>query len=220
MRQLLDDILLTRRAALIAGALACFLVASFLFLFAADVTRWRDALPADDVRYVVDPEADDLWQADELLPVGVARIVAGVSDDVQIRRAIRALRLARLEEGTVSDPQLALVRNDALARLEAFSTGDADPVRRSRAAGLLGALGLARLASETQDRAAILEGTVASLQYALNLDPDNREAKFNLELALQRGRGIQITEGAGGQNPTPGGAGSKGAGAGDAGSGY
>jgi hypothetical protein len=212
--------LLTRRAALVAGALACFLVSAFLILFAADARRWEDAVPAGDVRYVLDPEADDLWQANELLPVGVARAVAGVDDDVEIREAIRALRLARLEDGTVSDPSLALLRNEALARLEAFSTGDADRVRRSRAAALLGALGLARLASETQDRAAILEGTVASLQYALQLDQGNSEAKFNLELALQRGRGVQITEGAGGQNPTPGGAGSSGAGAGDPGSGY
>jgi hypothetical protein len=216
----LDEIFLTRRAAMVAGALACFLVAAFLFLFAADVLRWRDALPAGDVRYVLDPEAENLWQAEELLPVGIASAAAGVAEDVEIREAIRALRIARLEDGTVSDPQVALLRNQALARLEEFAGGDADPVRRSRAAGLLGALGLARLSSETQDRAAILEGTVASLQYALSLDPTNTEAKFNLELALQRGRGIQISEAAGGQNPTPGGAGSSGAGAGDAGSGY
>jgi hypothetical protein len=216
----IDDILLTRRTALVAGALACFLVAAFLLVFAADVVRWRDSLPAGDVRYVVDPETDGLWDADTLLPLDVARFATGVGEDVEIREAIRALRIARLEDGTVGDPDIALRRNEALARLEAFSTGDADPVRRSRAAGLLGALGLARLSSETQDRSAILEGTVASLQYALNLDPDNREAKFNLELALQRGRGIQISEAAGGQNPTPGGAGSSGAGAGDAGSGY
>jgi hypothetical protein len=215
-----DDVLLTKRAALVAGAVACFLLAAFLFVFAADVLRWRDAVPAGDVRYVLEPEADGIWEPDTLLPGGVARTATGVGDDVEIREAIRALRLARLEDGTVSDPAIALLRNEALARLEAFSTGDEDAARRSRAAGLLGALGLARLAAETQDRAAILEGTVASLQHALNLDPGNGEAKFNLELALQRGRGIQITEGAGGQNPTPGGAGSKGAGAGDAGSGY
>jgi hypothetical protein len=216
----LDDIVLTRRTGLVAGALACFLLAAFLFLLAADARRWNEALPAGDVRYVVDPEDDSLWAADTLLPLDVAHAVTGVGDDVEIREAIRALRVARLEDGTASDPRVALLRNEALARLEAFSTGDEDAARRSRAAGLLGALGLARLASETQDRAAILEGTVSTLQYALALDPENSEAKFNLELALQRGRGIQITEGAGGQNPTPGGAGSKGAGAGDPGSGY
>ena len=42
--------------------------------------------------------------------------------------------------------------------------------------------------------------------FALALDPGNDEAKFNLELALQRARGIQLTEGAGGVDPSPGGA--------------
>jgi hypothetical protein len=81
-------------------------------------------------------------------------------------------------------------------------------------------IGLARLVSETQDRTALLSETVANLQLAIELDPSNDEAKYNLELALQRSRGLELTEGAGGQNPSPGGTGSSGAGAGDPGSGY
>jgi hypothetical protein len=213
-------ILVHRSTRLAAAAVACFLAGACFFLLAADVASWRDTLPEGDVRYQVAPEAEGLWEPDERVPVDLARSLAGVGDDVEFREAVRALRLARLEDGTVSDPELALRRNEALARLEAIATGEGDRVRRSRAAGLLGVLGIARLASETQDRVAILESTIASLQYALTLDPDNADAKFNLELALQRGRGIQLTEGAGGANPSPGGAGSRGAGAGDAGSGY
>ena len=55
---------------------------------------------------------------------------------------------------------------------------------------------------------------------ALELDPSNDEAKYNLELALQRARGLDISEGAGGKNAAPGGAGQKGAGASDPGGGY
>ena len=207
-------------AALFVGALACLALAAGLGLLAADVVRWRDALPAGDIRYQVSPEDADLWQSSTIVPLGVAKGVLGVDDDVAFRRAVRALRLSRLEDATVSDPDLALRRNEAQARLEAIASADGDPSRRSRAANLLGALGLARLVSETQERTALLQATIASLQLAIALDPSNDEAKFNLELAYQRGRGIQLTEGAGGPNPSPGGSGAKGAGAGEAGSGY
>lgn len=213
-------ILLSRRAALVAGALGCFLFAATFFLVAADAARWDEAMSAGDVRYQVGPEDERLWQPEERVPLGLSGELLGLDDDVAFRRAVRAVRLARLEEGTISDPELALRRNEAQARLEAIATGTGDRERRSRAAGLLGVIGLARLVSETQDRAAILESTVASLKYALDLDPDNADAKFNLELALQRGRGIQFSEGGGGTDPSPGGAGSSGAGAGDPGSGY
>ena len=207
-------------AALFVGALACLALAAGLGLLAADVVRWRDALPAGDVRYLVSPEDADLWQSSALVPLGVAEGVLGVDDDIAFRRAVRAIRLARLDDATVSDPDLALRRNEAQARLEVIASADGDPSRRSRAANLLGVLGLARLVSETQERAALLQATIASLQLAIALDPSNDEAKFNLELAHQRGRGIQLTEGAGGPNPSPGGSGAKGAGAGEAGSGY
>ena len=51
---------------------------------------------------------------------------------------------------------------------------------------------------------------MVSLQPTLGLDPTNDDAKYNLEYALQRSRGVQLTEGGGGQNPSPGGSGSTG----------
>lgn len=209
-----------KRAATFTVALACAVLALALALFAVDVARWRDAMPAGDVRYRVAPEDADLWSPSALLPLGVARWALGVDDDIDFRRAERAMRLARLDEETVSDPELALLRNDAQARLEAIATSDPDSKRRSLAANMLGALGLARLASETQDRAGLLQSITSNLRLAIDLDPTNDEAKFNLELALQRSSGLEISEGAGGANPTPGGSGVEGAGAGDPGSGY
>ena len=216
----LKDALMTKRAALIGGALACFGVAALLFLLAADVARWRDAMPADDVRYLATPEQEGLWQPGLRLPEGLSKGVLGVGEDADLRRALRSFRLARLESPVISDPQQALDRNEAQARLESLVGSTLDRKRRSRAAALLGAMGIARLGTESQERAALLEATVANLRLALELDPTNAEAKFNLELALQRGRGIQAAEAAGGANPAPGGAGASGAGAGDPGSGY
>lgn len=211
---------LLRRAALIAGSLLCVALAAFLGLFAADVARYRDALPAGDVRYRISPGDDGLWSTSEVIPFGATARLLDVQDDVDFRRAVRAMRLARLDDETVSDPRVALLRSEAQAQLEAIASGDKDLARRSRAANLLGALGLARFTSETQDRAALAQSIISNLRAAIELDPSNDDAKYNLELALQRSSGIELSEAAGGVNPAPGGRGTKGAGAGDPGSGY
>lgn len=213
---------LVERIALGAGAVVCLVLALGLGLLALDVARSRDALAQDDVQFRISPERVGLWRASTVVPADLAVSLIGTEDDVELRRAVRSVRLARLDDPTVSvsDPEVALLRNDAQARLDAIVAGDADAATRSRAAGLLGVIGLSRLGSETQERVALLSATVANLQLAIALDPSNDEAKYNLELALQRSRGVQLTEGAGGQNPSPGGSGSSGAGAGDPGSGY
>ena len=205
-----------------AAAVVCLLLAVGLGLLAIDVSRSEAALERGDVDYLVTPETPGLWRASTLVPMGAAESLLATSDDVELRRAIRSVRVARLDDPSVSvsDPQVAILRNAAQARLDALVAGDGDAKERSRAATLLGVIGLARLVSETQDRAALLSSTVANLQLAIALDPDNADAKYNLELVLQRARGVQLAEGAGGQNPSPGGTGSSGAGAGDPGSGY
>lgn len=213
---------IVERAAMGVGAAICLLLALALGLLALDVIRSRDALAHGDVQYRISPEETGLWRASTVVPFDLAVTLLGTEDDADVRRAVRSVRLARLDDPSVSvsDPEVALLRNDAQARLDALVAGDADAKVKSRAAGLLGVIGLSRLGSETQDRVALLSATVANLQLAIALDSSNDDAKHNLELALQRSRGIELTEGAGGRNPSPGGSGSSGAGAGDPGSGY
>jgi hypothetical protein len=200
----------------------CLALAIGLGLLALDVSRARAALGQGDVAYLVTPQKADLWRADTVIPRDLAVRLIGTEDDVELRRAVRAVLLARLSDpsASISDPAVALLQNAAQARLDYIVASDASAADKSRAAGLLGVIGLARLVSETQDRVAALSSTVTNLQLAIELDPSNHDAKYNLELALQRARGTQLTEGAGGQNPSPGGSGSSGAGAGDPGSGY
>jgi hypothetical protein len=213
---------LGERIALGAVAAICLVLALGLGLLALDVHRSRAAIASGDVDYRISPETRGLWTASTIVPFDLAVSLLGTEDDVDIRRAVRSMRLARLDDlsASVSDPDIALVRNDAQARLDAIVAGGGDTKQKSRAAGLLGAMALSRLVTETQDRVGLLGSAVSNLQLAIALDPRNDEAKYNLELALQRARGIQLAEGAGGQNPSPGGSGSSGAGAGDPGSGY
>jgi hypothetical protein len=203
-----------------AAAVACCALAAALTLVAADVARWPEALRAGDVRYRVAPTENGLWRARQRVPGGLARRILGVGDDLEVREALRAFRLGELDDLTISDPKLAVLRGEARARLETIALGDGEPAIRSRALGLLGALSLSSALNEPNDRPAQLRAAVRSFHDAIEADPDNAEAKLNLELALQRGRGLDVGEGSGGPNPSPGGAGAKGAGAGTPGSGY
>jgi len=208
------------RAPIVAGAAGCLAAAALFFLLAADVARWPDALEADDVRYRVAPADDGLWKPAELVPRGVASAVLGVDDDVAFRRAVRAFRLGRLDAPFVTDPRRTLHRADAQDRLSVIAAGDGDPERRSAAANLLGVLSLVGAFSEYAEREALHRNAVASFERAIALDPANADAKHNLELALQQGRGLGLAESLGGRNPSPGGRGARGAGAGVPGTGY
>jgi hypothetical protein len=208
-----------RRAVLAAGAVACLALAAALLLLAADVARWRGALEAGDVRYRAAPAEDGLWRPAERVPFGAARRLIDADDDLLFRDAVRALRLGQLERGFVSDPALALPRAEAQALLRAAAeNGDAS--RRSRAFGLVGVIGFANSIFEARDQAALLREAVALFQGAITIDPENGEAKYNLEQALQRGRALEAAAGSGTPQPEPGGAGSRGAGTGAPGSGY
>lgn len=87
---------LARRIAVPVGALLCLTLSVVLALLALDVARSSDAIRTGDVRYRASPEDDTLWRAEELVPLALARNMLGVEDDVAFRRAVRALRLARL----------------------------------------------------------------------------------------------------------------------------
>jgi hypothetical protein len=178
------------------------------------------ALKAGDARYRVAPDEGGLWQPDELAPRRIARDLLELDDDLAYRRAVQGLRLARLEGPAVTDPNLSLLRSDAQARLLEIVESDGDGVRRSAAANLMGVVALVSLVAEEQDRAVLLSTAIRSFRRAIALDPDSEDAKYNLELSLQRGRELQLSEAAGGRDPAPGGRGSRGAGTGDPGSGY
>lgn len=209
-----------RRPVLVLGALACILLAAFLALLAADVSRWRDALGADDVRYRAAPDVNNLWNPPTFIAPGVTRGMLGVADDLAFRRAVRALRLSRLEEATDSEPTLVLQRVEAEARLQALVAAGGDPARRSRAMTLLGVLFLATPVASSEEQAAALKVALTNLQKAIALNPDNNEAKFNLEYALrQRSAGLSLR---GGAAPNPSGSPnrSRGAATGTPGTGY
>ena len=209
-----------KRAVLVICALACLSLSALLVLLAADIARWRDALRADDVRYRTAPAVSGLWDPAARVPLGATRTMLAIDDDLAFRRAVRAVRLARLEDAKITGTESVLKRAEAEARLEAIVAGGGDPARRSRALTLLGVLRLSTPAADPQERAAVQKAAIANLQEAIVLDPDNDDAKYDLEFTLRRSRGVQTAQGGPTPNPSGGAGSSKGAATGPPGSGY
>jgi hypothetical protein len=204
----------------------CVVLAVFLGLAAADLARWRSSLPADDVRFRVGSGGAKLWRPTAVAPFGTGKRVLGIGDDLAFRHMLQDLRASKLRDATVSDPALALHRTATSEQLESIVVHDPDPALQSRALTLLGVLNVAAWNSTPQggtsgpDRSELLLSAIASFEQAIALDPDNDDAKYNLQLMLLRGSGLSPSEAAAGKNPLPGGRGARGAGAGGPGSGY
>jgi hypothetical protein len=214
-----------RRELLLIAAAACLVLGVLLALVAVDVAGWRSTIPADDVRFGAGAPTTG-WSPRTVAPFHAGERVLGVSDDVAYRRMLRELRASKLLDLTVSDPRLAIHRTALAEELESIVVHDPDPVLRSRASSLLGVLSIVSWNStppqgtQQLDRSELLLAAVASFEQAIAIDPENDDAKFNLQTMLQRGQGLLPTEAAAGRNPSAGGKGSRGAGAGAPGSGY
>jgi len=191
-----------------------------LVLLAADVWRWGDAIAADDVRYRAAPSAGDLWDPGALVPLAAARKGLALDDDLAFRRAVRSMRLGNLEDTRSFDTDVLIHRAEAQTQLERIAAGGGDPTRRSRALTLVGVILLATPVTTSEEQLAALKAAVKHLRTAIELDPDNNEAKFNLEFALRRRSGGLGARGGSFPNPAGTPNTSRGAATGSSGTGY
>jgi len=187
----------TRRSTLLRLAAATLLLgcAAFLLLLARDVWHWGRAMHDADALAPVQRVDAGAWNADTVLPGRLVRGALGIGDDVAFRRAVvGALDLLRHHGG--SGNQHILVET-ALARVVLTDT---NTVRASEAADYLGVLLYDDQAapqqaispynpkqpgssSQTPEQKALAE-----FETAVRLDPDNANAKKNLELLLHQAK--------------------------------
>ena len=208
-----------RRAVVVGAAAACALLSLVFVLLAVDVVRSHEALSSGDDDYAAAPK-DSLWQPGALGASTISRRVLGVDDDLRFREAVRALRLSQRDDPTDSDPDAILRRAKAQRLLQQVSTNDPDVRRRSRALSLLSVLMLSTPAADRDERATTQRVALANLQKAIEIDPTNDEAKYNLEVVLRRRAGVQQVQGGPSPNPSSGQGQSRGAATGPPGKGY
>ena len=209
-----------RRAVIIGSVAGGALLSLFLVMLAIDVVRSHEALASGDETYTSSPKDGGLWKPGALGASSLSRKVLGVDDDLRFREAVRALRLSQQDEPTDSSPDAILRRAKAQKLLQQVSNSDPDPRRRSRALSLLSVLMLSTPAADREERATTQRIALANLQKAIETDPANDEAKYNLEVVLRRRAGVQTVQGGPTPNPSSGQGQSRGAATGPPGKGY
>jgi hypothetical protein len=205
------------RPARVLIAAAATALAVLLALLSADLRSWRDAMRAGDARYAVDTRAASEWRASTVVPEALSRRLLGLDDDRALRAALVAVRRVARTGGGES----ILPRRRARAVAEAQLLDVVSNGSRRQASQASNVFGVLAFADATGGRrsATPVERTTQAFREAIRLDPQNDDAKANLELLLRllEARGQRI-----GPNPAPGprGSGRRGAGTGSPGRGY
>lgn len=171
-----------RSAPLTLGA-ACLVAAVLVGLLAEDVRNWSGAVRKGDVRMRIVPARGDPWRLPNRFPFRTAEHLIGARDDVAFRRALRAFVLTRPRYRGRFGFGFIAPRDGARNRFRAIQRGSGDPANRSAAANFLG---LMAYESAGFIDSGYIRTSTRLFQDAVRLDPGNDQAKFNLELMLDR----------------------------------
>jgi hypothetical protein len=174
-------------AGLVLTALGVILLA-----LSHDLRGWDRALAEGDGGFERRP-AGARWSASSWLPGDPVRDALAVDDDLRLRRAVQAYAIAAgMTPGLDNGARQARTRAAAEIAL-ADVTASGSSTQASQAGNLLGVLvataDRAPDAAATEDRAGETFGT------AIRADPENADAKYNLELILRRIRVVGVREG-------------------------
>jgi hypothetical protein len=207
-----------------AAAVGLLALAVLAALLADDARSWRKTLRADDALVAAAPGVAT-WQPRTHLS-SLAERMLGVSDDVELRRAI-ALYLKNINVPVRLDnaQQVAVARGRAEQALAAVARSSSG-ARAAQAETLLGVLVFTDVGPSNDpfeettgidpDQA---QASLTDFEDAVRADPENAQAKYDLELALRALLAQGIRVGAG-QQTGAGSTGQRGAGGGAPGNGY
>jgi hypothetical protein len=161
---------------------AGFVAGLLLLVLALDVWRAQRAVEEDDSRFLAQPRIQGYWEDDGVLPFAVGRRLAGVQDDVALRRAVQRFWLGRPRDGMTPNRARLTERAKAQAALAAAEEGGG--AAASQTANLLGILALLTPPDQAE-RSQVVRAAATAFRRAIVLDPANDDAKFNLESVLR-----------------------------------
>lgn len=169
-----------------ALAVLLLLVAAFFIAVAIDVLRVGESVTRDDVRFQAKPATPDgLWDNVGFVPGGITRKAIGLEDDLRYRRAVWLYSRVQPGKVIVEGPVLEGLRGSAQSSITEASQKETDNVRRGQLINLLGLISMDRYTNDPTNRSAIVRDAVGIFQSAIAADPENADAKFNLDLVLR-----------------------------------
>jgi hypothetical protein len=173
---------LLRRLSLVLAPVAGLV----LVALAVDVVvTWR-AVAADDFRFQAAPARQlGLWESPGLAPADLGARVLGIEDDLEYRRTTSLFTRSRPGRAPYPGPQLAALRGQTTLQLTRTSAAETSTKRRAQLLNFLGTLPLDRRIQDQAERASVLQTAIGIFESAVRADPENADAKVNLELVLR-----------------------------------
>lgn len=200
--------------------MVCVVLAGALALLAVDVLRVPGAIAADDSRYAGAPlRQRGLWDSVSFLPWRPAERVLEVGDDLAYRKVIWSVRRVptAAEIQGPNQPVLEALRGKAVIEVAEQARSENDVRRKAQLLNLNGVFVFQRITTYTAfDKDRLLREAIGSFRNAVRLDPDNADARANLEMAVRAAKGSGLA----GEDPDAGGAHGRHSGVGRSGSGY
>lgn len=189
-----------------------------LTLLAVDVLLVPKEVAADDVRFQAAPRLPrTLWEDVGFLPESPGVRLLDAGDDVRSRQTVALFAQVDPAKVRISTPEQDALRGRAQLEVTLRSREDADdPRRRAQHLNLLGVLTMSRFTTSGNEAAQILSRGIGAFQSATEVDPENDDAKRNLEILLRRPDAAVLPP----NDPSQGGAQGRVSGQGRSGSGY
>jgi hypothetical protein len=161
-------------------------------LLAADLRTWQSTIRDGDLRFTQNPGAAR-WDASTVLPASLSRGILGLDDQLAFRRAARRFAyVSTLGLGFDNGYSEGRARGNLEVTLTNLARSG-NPERDSAANNMLGILAYTDSRPTGLGTPAPVDRAVSDFVAAVELDPANEYAKFNLEWLLEhlQARGVR-----------------------------
>lgn len=174
------------RGARLALIPVAIVVGVVMLLLAHDVRSWQSSLKDEKLDYEAALSAPVLKTPSTSLPSGVSGALLSAGRTQQWLKALTAFSAAQRATSKlpVLGPESYIILRKGQAALGPV-TRDPNPVRASQAYNLLAAIEFREAIPGSGVVHSLVDNTLSDLENALRLDPNNEEARENMELVIR-----------------------------------